>query len=588
MKLRILLLGSLATLSVAVSDVYAAPSCELTRTATISSGLSSQLLDEVSIIGGDVRPLELLARIGDITGDGFKEILSYEGGNTVAIRNGVTLDEIRSGAFPFSLPTGSYPTQMGLIGDLQRDGSEEIGISLRYPSGGGASAIVFSGATRAAIESFPNAIAGLPQKLNQDEPNYPNPPPASRMGVSAQVADVEGARKLVYIDPHVHGGTLVFRTTCIVLDQTFPCFDIRTYRAGGITPRNLGVKSAGFEATPGGARTLLLADPSADSLPVQFNGSSDVLKPFAGAVAAFSGDSISLLRRGDRPNARMNFDLTITSGPILGQPALLSSSPTDGISTTDTAEFFVMNRSNGNLVRRYTPQLTEENVDLGYAIDGGDDLTGDGVADVVVSAPGERNEGRVRVYTPSNDYFNRMILRVAGSTIRFGHGLASVGPNRIVVADGAGKLYSLRLSGEQVGGTDAVTCAPPSPNVPPTPTPIIGVSNTELIELRTNAGSVSSLIGGLKYQQGRSGRNAELLRGIKRRTDRVGALLASPSVQARDARLNAALKRDYARRAKVLQDAFVKGSRTQRRDAQKRLTSKSNEIVRITSAAIAG
>ncbi len=587
-SVRRVLASSLAILggiSLVSSTALGAPRCELTQTSQAGFVLSSDLLDEVAIVAGDVRHLELVSRINDLTGDAVREVLSFDNGNRISIRNGVTLAEIALGAFPFSLPTGAVPTQMGLIGDLQLDGSEEIGISVRYIGAhSGQSAFVFNGATKALLQSFPDVIVGLPQKQNPDEPNYPNSPPVSRMGVSAQVASIAGGRQIVYIDPHVNSGTVVFKTMCLIVDYQTPCYDIRTLHSSNVVPHNLGVKAEGFEATAGGPRTILLSDPSSDSLPITLEGVTDVRKDFAGAIVKFNGETLSVISRGDRPNGRRGFDLALASGNLIGQRTALVTATTDGISANDTAEFFLLGSSSGSILRRYTPQLSEENVDLGYSIDGGEDLTGDGVADVVVSAPGERNEGRVRIYTPGSDYFNRMILRVDDASIRFGHSIALVAPGRLVVADGAGNLYALLVSGEELGGTAATVCAPPQVPVPPTPG--VEVNNTELIELRRNASSVSSLIGGLKYQRGRNRHNKEILKSIKRKTDNINRLLLSPTVMVRDSRFTDSYRRDVAKRAKALQSRYKKGSGRERRDAQKRLTAKTNQIVQISSAAI--
>lgn len=576
-------------LSPAFVLAQASPRCELKETTSTGFVLTPELLDEVAVIGGDVRPLELVSRINDLTGDGIREVLALESGGRISVRNGATLAEIQIGAFPFQLPAGAVSTQMGLIGDLQQDGAEEIGVSVRYlGSQTGQSAFVFDGLSKNLLETFPAVIAGLGQKQNPIEPNYQNPPPTSRIGVSVQVATIAGVRKLIYIDPHVNSGTIVFRTMCLVLNYAIPCYDIRTLHGSNIVAHNIGARSVGFETGSSGSRTVLLSDPSSDSLPVTGTGITDVRKNFAGAVIKFDGDVLSVLRRGDRPNARLSFGLAFPTSPLLGQSTVLTSSPTDGISNNDTAEFFVLGNTSGNLIKRYTPQLTEENVDLGYAIDGGDDLTGEGISDVVVSAPGEQNEGRVRIYTPGTDYFNRSILKVADGTIRFGHSVATVGPGRLVVADGAGKLYALAVSGSEVGGSEAALCQAPQFSPTPSPTPGVVIDNSDLVELRRTAASVSTLIGGLKFRSGLNSYNSAILKTIKRKTDTIYKLLKYPTITSRDARFTDSYRLDLARRASTLQAKYTKGSAKTRRDAQKRLTAKTNQIVQISAAAIRG
>jgi|GEM_PF-6774383 len=569
-----------------------AQTCSISSSITSGAVLSSTTLDEVAIIAGDVRPLEIVSRITDITADGIREVLALEGSNKIIIRNGATLESIVSGAFPFQLPAGSVPTQMGLIGDLQGDGSEEIGISVRYlGNNSGESAFVFNGASRSLLETFPAILRDLTQKINLAEPLYPNPPATSRMGTSVQVATVEGMRAVIYADPQANGGTVIFRTTCPEANnenQTLvPCYDVRTLHDGRVVPHNLGVKMLGFDV--GTTRSVLLADPSSDLLPVTIQGVTDFRKNRTGSIVRFDDETLSVFKLGSpRANLRFSFDLTFSAAPILGQNALLASAPTDGISASDTGQFFVFGLTSPIADKFFVPQLSEENLDIGYSFDGGDDLTGDGVADIVLGAPGQNNEGRVRIYTPGADFFNRSILRVDGNGIRFGHSVATVGAGRLVVADASGNLFALSVAGEQRGGTEAILCTPPAVAATPTPVGVIPLDNTELKALRTKARRISSLLGGLKFRSGRAGANKTALDAILRQTNAIDTALTSATLIVREKRFDAAYRTDFNKRASALQKRFNAGNSTQRRNAQKSLTAKANQIVQYTNAAIRG
>ncbi|MBL8696191.1 MAG: FG-GAP repeat protein [Planctomycetes bacterium] len=149
----------------------------------------------------------------------------------------------------------------------------------------------------------------------------------------------------------------------------------------------------------------------------------------AGQVEVLSGSNGANLLTLNGSNASDQFGRSLGfGGTVSGVRRLLVGAPYKDNGGSARGSAFLYSLPSGTLLREWTGTQNDEH--LGWSVSGGFDMTGDGVADVIVGAPdyddGGSNTGRVRTYSGASPYSTLETLPGAGPGHKYGYSVAAL------------------------------------------------------------------------------------------------------------------------------------------------------------------
>lgn len=468
----------------------------ITTDAVISDTLDQQISEFAELGVDSFFNAPILGAIHDFNNNGTRDYLSAEGAalNQIYIRDGLTGNRIWG---PFNTGAGAIPNQLASIGDINGDGKPEFAIGVRRTSNvtNQDGVWVFNGATGQEIASFPSVLAGHVPKGDNDMPSeitgstrvYPHN--ANKSGMSAAVAETPVGKKIVFFDANAYNGMGIFTHVCsrqlLLFWTDYNCYiETEIFNdANGMQNRDFGGQLVNLRNlnNPSAAPELFVSDPSMTWAVDVGQGTPPDLSWSGGVYKYYPAENAHISDLPPRAShIRMGFWMT-NVGDIDGDgwQDLLVGSPAGSVDNLNGGQVDIYRggQSANPVYKNLIYGAGSAGALFGFSAHGGTDLNADGVKDIVVGAPYAEGSGRVLVFS-SDPQDSKVKYRIASPLpgSRFGHSVVALGPDRIAVADGAGKIQIIKLGADVSGASDG------GPNkipdrcevAPPTPTPPSG------------------------------------------------------------------------------------------------------------------